>query len=88
MSPDPALAAALRHLREERGITREALASRSEVTANGLERIEHGTVAPAWTTVRRLADGLGVTMVELSAAVEGTHRPIRSSSRRSRFSRR
>jgi transcriptional regulator with XRE-family HTH domain len=86
--PDPALAAALRHIREERGITREVLASRSELTVNGLARIEHGAVAPGWGTVRNLADGLGVSLVELGAAVEGRPRTGRSAFRRSRFSRR
>ena len=86
--PDPALAAALRHIREERGITREALASRSDMTVNGLARIEHGAVAPGWGTVRSLAAGLGVSLVELGAAVEGAPRVGRSDFRRSRFFRR
>jgi transcriptional regulator with XRE-family HTH domain len=85
---DPALAAVLRKMREKRGITRELLASRSGVTVSGLERIEEGKMAPAWSTVRRLAKGLGVSMVELSAAVEGSHRPACAGFGRSRFSRR
>ncbi len=68
---DPALAEILRKLREERGITREVLAYRAEMTVSGLARIEQGKAAPGWGTVRRLATGLGVSMVELSAAVEG-----------------
>lgn len=89
VEPDPALAASLRHMREERGITREALAARSRVTVSALARIEQGKVAPGWGTVRLLANGLGVSMVELSAAVEGTRRPASAASaRRSRFVRR
>jgi transcriptional regulator with XRE-family HTH domain len=70
-TPDPALATVLRKLREERGITHEALAFRSGVTASTLSRIELARVAPRWDTVRVLAEALDVSMVELSAAVEG-----------------
>lgn len=89
VEPDRELATILRRLREERGITREALAFRSGVTVSALFRIERGKVAPGWGTVRLLAKGLGITMVELSAAVEGTPRPAcPASGRRSHFIRR
>jgi transcriptional regulator with XRE-family HTH domain len=70
-TPDPELAAALRRMRAERGITREALAFRSGITAGSLARIELAQAAPGWDTVRLLATGLDITMVELCAAVEG-----------------
>lgn len=70
-APDLALAATLRRLREERGVAREALAFRAGLTAGALARIELAQAAPRWNTVRRIADALGVDMVELSAAVEG-----------------
>jgi transcriptional regulator with XRE-family HTH domain len=70
-TPDPALAATLRRMRSERGITREALAFRSGITAGALARIELAQSAPGWDTVRLLARGLDISMVELSAAVEG-----------------
>jgi transcriptional regulator with XRE-family HTH domain len=85
---DPALAAALRRIRDQRGITREVLAIRSGLTVSGLARIEEGKVSPGWDTVRLLAKGLGVSMVDLSAAVEGTRRTKCDASRRTRFSRR
>lgn len=69
--PDPMLAAALRRLRAERGITREALALRCGITPCGLARIEHGQAVPGWNTVRRIARGLDLGMVELCVAVEG-----------------
>jgi transcriptional regulator with XRE-family HTH domain len=69
--PDRALAATLRRMREERGITREALAFRSGITTGALARIELAQAAPGWDTVRLLAEGLDIGMVELSAAVEG-----------------
>ncbi len=86
--PDPALAATLRRMRQERGITREALAVRSGVTVSAVERIEQGKTTPGWGTVRMLAKALGVSMVDLSAAVEGTQRPACSTNGRSHFSRR
>jgi transcriptional regulator with XRE-family HTH domain len=49
------------------------LAFRSGVTTGSLARIELGQSVPGWDTVRLLAAGLGVTLVELSAAVEAGH---------------
>lgn len=69
-APDPALAAVLRRLRLERGSTQEALAYRSGITTGSLARIELGQASPAWTTVRRIAAALDVSLVELAAAVE------------------
>ena len=71
LAPDPALAAVLRRLRLERGTTQEALAYRSGLTTGSLARIELGQSSPAWTTVREIAKALDVSMVEISAAVEG-----------------
>jgi transcriptional regulator with XRE-family HTH domain len=68
--PDSALAATLRRLREERGMTREALAFHSGITVGSLARIELAQAVPGWDTVRVLATALGLGMVDLSAAVE------------------
>jgi transcriptional regulator with XRE-family HTH domain len=68
--PDPALAAALRRLREDRDLTQEALAYRAGITAGSYARIELGQSVPGWDTVRRVADALGVTLAELGTAVE------------------
>jgi transcriptional regulator with XRE-family HTH domain len=62
-------------MREERGITCEALALRSGITVSALSRIELARTTPGWDTVRLLADALDVTMVQLSAAVEGRRSP-------------
>jgi len=69
-TPDPALAATLRRMREERGISREALAFRAGVTASALARIELAHTTPGWDTVRRVAGALDVSMVELISAIE------------------
>ena len=65
-----ALAAALRGLREDRGLTQEALAHEAGVTVGTLSKIELGQASPAWATVRQIAEALDVTLMELAAAVE------------------
>jgi transcriptional regulator with XRE-family HTH domain len=57
-------------MRLERGISRDALASRSGITPAALARIELAQAVPGWDTVRLLATALDVGLVELSAAVE------------------
>lgn len=69
-APDPVLAALLRRLREERGLSQEALAHKAGITAGSLGRIELAQSSPAWATVRQIARALDVTMAELSTAVE------------------
>jgi transcriptional regulator with XRE-family HTH domain len=69
-TPDPALAATVRRLREERGITREALAFRTGVTTGTLARIELAQSVPGWDTVRLLAEALDITLAEFGEAVE------------------
>jgi ribosome-binding protein aMBF1 (putative translation factor) len=68
--PDAALAAALRRLREERRVSREALALRAGLATGTLARIELARAAPGWDTVRRLAGALGVSLVDVALAVE------------------
>jgi len=72
--PDAALAAAVRRLREERGMTREALAFASGITTGSVARVELGQAVPGWDTVRQLAKALDVSMADLSAAVEAEER--------------
>jgi transcriptional regulator with XRE-family HTH domain len=67
---DQALAVVLRRLREERGETQEDLGYQVRLTAGSLSRIEQGQANPAWSTVRKIAEGLGVTLAELAKAVE------------------
>jgi transcriptional regulator with XRE-family HTH domain len=69
-STDPALAALLKRLREQRGITQEQLAFDAGLTASALSRIERGLNNPGWMTVRRLAAALDVTLVRLAREVE------------------
>jgi transcriptional regulator with XRE-family HTH domain len=68
--PDAALAATLRAMREERGLTREDLAYDAGLTMGALARIELAQSAPAWSTVRQIVRALDVPLIALAAAVE------------------
>ena len=68
--PDLALAELLKQLREDREITQEELAFEAGITASALSRIERGINNPGWMTVRRLAEALDVTLVQLAKGVE------------------
>jgi transcriptional regulator with XRE-family HTH domain len=70
MPPDPALGVAVRQLREARGLSQEALAYRAGTTYGTINRLELAQSAPAWGTVRAIADALDITLTELAAAIE------------------
>jgi len=65
--PQPALGAAIRQLRNERGLTQEALAHEAGVTVSHLSMIERGHSNPTWGTVKRLAAALEASMGELAS---------------------
>jgi transcriptional regulator with XRE-family HTH domain len=66
-SPDPELAAALCVMREERGLSRDELASRCGISCDTLARIESAEVSPRLDVIRRLAAAVGVGLVELGS---------------------
>jgi transcriptional regulator with XRE-family HTH domain len=72
--PDAALAELLKQLREEREITQEELAFEAGITASALSRIERGINNPGWMTVRRIAEALDVTLVQLARKIEDAER--------------
>ena len=65
-----ALGAAIRELREEAGLTQEELAERVGTTFTRIGLLERGAVDPRFTTLSRVAKGLGVGMVRLSERFE------------------
>jgi DNA-binding XRE family transcriptional regulator len=69
-APDPALAAVLKRLRDERGTTQETLAFHAGITVGTLSKIELAQASPAWATIRSIAGALGVSLAELAEAVE------------------
>jgi transcriptional regulator with XRE-family HTH domain len=60
--PDPALGAAIRQAREDAGLTQAQLAVRADLAIGTLTRMEAGTTDPSWSSVRALADALGVSL--------------------------
>jgi transcriptional regulator with XRE-family HTH domain len=73
-APDPVLSDVLRRLREDRGLTLEALAFKSGVSISSLGRIELGRTSAARATVVQIADALGISMGKLGAAVDAERR--------------
>ena len=67
--PDPigqALGARIRALREEQGLTQEALAYESDVGSKGyVSDIESGRALPSLSTLEAIADRLAVELVDL-----------------------
>jgi transcriptional regulator with XRE-family HTH domain len=61
-APSVNVATSLRELREARGISMRALATRSGLSANALSMIERGKTSPSVSTLYKLADALGVSI--------------------------
>jgi transcriptional regulator with XRE-family HTH domain len=69
-----ALGEAIRELRMEVGLTQEELAHRTGITVSQVSRIERGQVDPRWTTVKRIAHGLGLRLTELADKADAYRR--------------
>jgi transcriptional regulator with XRE-family HTH domain len=65
----------VRELREAAGLTQESLARAADVSVSTVVKLERGAIDPAWSTVLRLAKGLGVAVGELADGGEGPDRP-------------
>jgi transcriptional regulator with XRE-family HTH domain len=70
ITADRALATTVRRLRTERGDTQEDLAHNAGLTVAAFARIERGHANPTWTTVRRIAVALEISLAALGEAVE------------------
>jgi transcriptional regulator with XRE-family HTH domain len=69
--PDPSLAAALRRLREDRGLSQEEVAHRAGLHISSFREVELGNADPMWGTVLRIAAALGVSGGEVVLLAEG-----------------
>ncbi len=69
--PQPALGKAIRQLREERGMTQEALAQEAGITVGHMSMIERGHSNPTWATVKAIAAALNASMVEMAKRTDG-----------------
>jgi transcriptional regulator with XRE-family HTH domain len=70
VNPQPALGAAIRELRSNKGVTQEAVAHRAGITVAHLSGIERGHANPSWAAVTAIADALDVSIVEIAQRVE------------------
>jgi transcriptional regulator with XRE-family HTH domain len=68
--PQPALGAAIRQLRDKRGVTQEDLAHDAGVTTGTLSLIERGKSNPAWGTIKSIATALGVPVADVAKLAE------------------
>lgn len=64
--PQPALGKAIRQLRDQRGVSQEALAYEAGVTSGTLSLIERGLSNPTWGTVKGIAAALDVSVADLA----------------------
>ena len=64
--PQPALGKAVRQLREEGGVSQEALAYEAGITSGTLSLIERGLSNPTWGTTKGIAAALGVSIADLA----------------------
>lgn len=60
----------LRSLRRARGVTQDALAQRSGLSADTIRRVEHGSFSASIDTLRKLCFGLGVAPSTLFESFE------------------
>lgn len=71
---DRALGAAVRTLRQNAGLTQEALAHASGLTLGTITRTELAQATPRWASIRAIVEALGVTWAELGAAIDAAQR--------------
>jgi transcriptional regulator with XRE-family HTH domain len=74
-SADQALAFTIRRLREERGFTQEDIAYSANLTSGTYGHIERGRTNPTWTTIKKIATALDITLTELAASAEAAAEP-------------
>jgi transcriptional regulator with XRE-family HTH domain len=74
LSPGVAFGRVLRELRQERGLSQEALALEADLQRNYISLIERGINQPTITTIFKLAAALEVRPSEIVARVENETR--------------
>jgi transcriptional regulator with XRE-family HTH domain len=68
--PQAVLGKAVRQLREERGMTQEAVALIAGVHPTWVSRIESGSLNPSWGMISRVAEALEVKVSDLAEKAE------------------
>lgn len=59
------LGARVRELRQHRRLTQAALAEAADLASDTIARLEHARFSPSFDTLLKVADGLGITIIEL-----------------------
>ncbi|WP_327290410.1 helix-turn-helix domain-containing protein [Streptomyces sp. NBC_01198] len=72
-----ALGAHIQGLRRDRGLTLQQLAEAADVSVSMLSSVERGQKAPTIVVLARIADGLGVPLVDLVAQPDDTRIIVR-----------
>jgi transcriptional regulator with XRE-family HTH domain len=70
--PQIALGEAIRYIREREGLTQEEVAFQAGVHPTFISRVERGHQDARWSSLCRIAAGLGVSVLELVAISERT----------------
>lgn len=60
----------VKSLRKARGLTQDVLAARSDLAADTIRRVEHGSFAASIETIRKLCGGLGLAPSTLFESFE------------------
>lgn len=70
------IAARVRSLRADRGLSLESLASRSAVSRAMISRVERGEASPTAVVLEKIATGLGCTLSSLFDDTSATNDPV------------
>lgn len=76
--PQRALGEAIREVRQERGLSQEAVALDADMEPSWLSHIERGRRNPSWSTVQRIAAAIGIQVSGLALRaeqIEDEHEP-------------
>jgi transcriptional regulator with XRE-family HTH domain len=68
-APEP-FGAYVKCLRETHGLTQEVLAERCGLSADTIRRLEHGSFSPSLCTIRKLAKGFHLSVMQLFQGFE------------------
>jgi transcriptional regulator with XRE-family HTH domain len=75
------IAEAVKHWRAVRGLSQRELAERADVGQVLIARLELGQTDPRLSTLEKLAEALGIRMVDLFTAPEEAKQPARKRAR-------
>jgi transcriptional regulator with XRE-family HTH domain len=75
LPPDPALAATIRHLRHQAGLSQEDLSYATGITISTLSRIERASNNATWSNIRAITTALNIDLHQLIDTIEAQEDP-------------